>query len=112
MAKERALWPRKQLNESIESSVDALICELKCRSEVELHIAPPFSSVTKSIMGVDVRFTTFVERYEDGRALFLVRSDRKLAFGLISAGTTSGFWRLPDGKLIDASDNDVLNFFS
>ena len=86
------------------------IAYLRSMAETELMKLPESRSEVAEILGKRVSFTTFRELH-DVRLLILVRSDRPRFFGLVTYGTTNGFWVLPDGTQLEVSDKDVLEFF-
>jgi hypothetical protein len=99
-----------ELDITITNERKRRIAHLRSLTVAELQKLPEAHSEVVEILGKSISITIFRESHER-RLLILVRSDRPRFFGIISYGSTDGFWVSSDGNLAEVSDEDILNFF-
>lgn len=83
------------------------VAHLRLLNRNELLALPNESYEEIEIEDETAIFTTYIERYPDGRLLVLVRSDQPGLVGLITYGSTEGFWVQEDGVILEVSEKDI-----
>jgi hypothetical protein len=85
---------------------------LRLLNRNELLAMPPASTEEVQPLDGAALFTTYIERHPGGRLLVLARSDQQGILGLITYGSTEGFWVQEDGVILEASEKDIRDFGS
>lgn len=103
---------RRTSDPQIDRERSRRIDELRSMDRKALSALPEVFEEAIQIRGKRVVLTTYVENDADGRLLVLVRSDEPKLLGLVGYGATDGFWVLPDDTKAEATDTDLMDFFS
>lgn len=103
---------RQLLDAAVQSELRGRVATLRGMSPAELASLPASATEESVVLGKPVDFTVHRELNADGRLLVLVRSDRRMLFGMGSTGTTEGFWVEPSGQRPDALMEEIMEFFS
>lgn len=107
------MWKdRQELDAAIRSELKARLAVLREKSYRELARLPEAESDEATILGKPVAFTLFCDHRADGSLLILIRSDKRILFGIGSAGTTEGFFVSPGGERREAYGDEISEFFA
>ncbi len=102
---------RAKINSVIANERKRMLGELRHKDKKALIELPSIQSSEIEVFDKIVKFTTFIEKQADDMVLVLVRSDEMICMGIVSAGTTEGFWKLSNGTTKAATEHDVLEYF-
>lgn len=86
------------------------LARLRGESLQVLSALPAERTEKGEVLGRMIEFTTHIDRAYDGRLLVRVRSDEPWFFGLLRRGGTEGFWISDDGRIAEATEDDILDF--
>ena len=102
---------RAKLDAAILSELKRRVAELRGRSREELVELPEWRSEKTTVLGKVVTYTVYRHHQPDGTLMILVRSDKPIFFGIGTAGTTNGFFVLPNGARRDACGDEIADYF-
>ncbi len=106
------MWrSRKDLDAAILSELRARVVALREKPYEDLALLPEAKTDEATVLGKLVKFSVFCEHHPDRKLLILVRSDKPIFFGIGTAGTTEGFWVLPNGEKREAYGDEIAEFF-
>jgi hypothetical protein len=100
-----------RLGLAIEAALEERLAGLRAEPFAVLAQLAESTAEDARVHGKRVRFTTLCIQEPDGSLIIFVRSDRKMAGGLLRAGSTQGFQITPSGLRRTLTASEILDFF-